>query len=172
MKKSSFNKSGTTLAAVLLSPGNGQQHIESIYATSDLATSVLKVYPGAVCYKCSAASPSGAKNLFIGKTAVNGYTPQAGDTILAILAAGGYVVGAVASVTENTKIVTSANLSDSVAVGDYVYVVKQGDVWSLLVGAATKAIPTEFYVGKDKMPVYVTIDGTSACSVFGVANNN
>jgi hypothetical protein len=163
-----FSNIGTTLAKVILDRVNGQHLISRLVAKSDKAASVVKFYPAGKFLKATATGATSQKVITVGSIVAQGYTVRVGDYVI-VATPTGVFMDIVASVDSGAGTITmTANLAYAVAVGSRASVVNQDNIGSITNGAAAQSLECPF-AGNVDMPCAITLDGTAACNINGLA---
>jgi hypothetical protein len=157
-----FTASGTSSAALIVPASPLQQaRVVTAIATSDKAGSLLTLKSGVGAYKVGVANTNtDATNIVLTTT-----TGLASNDVVVVQISGSNFVRTVWGTSNSTNLLLTAAVLNAVTTKSEVF--KLGSAVTLGVGAATnKAYTGEaVYVGNRGRPIYVTVDGTSACSV-------
>ena len=160
--KSRYATHATEAVAMFAPIAKAMPVLTAYHATSDKAGGLVKIYSAtAVATSCDVISASGQKVLSVAAT-----TGFSTDSILIVKATGVMEYHLVASVQSGISLTTTANLANSIAVGDRVYQLEV--IATLPLAAATVSNYGGSYgiVGSGmNKPLVVVCDGTAAVTI-------
>jgi hypothetical protein len=154
---------GTTSETLVFGAGNGRRTVRSIYATTDKAASVIKIYGwNGVAAKSPSVAPTASTNVFLTNT---GYAITNSDVIVYEYASGLAAARTVA-VAEETWISLTAALPAAGSTSDRIYEVAQNaQLKYASTSAATNAPENGKFEGvvyEGPGPLYLIQDSTAA----------
>ena len=151
---------GTTSAAVTLKPSDAGYVVQGVYAKSDKATSLIKFYGvgGAGRVPVTATATKGATVI----TCVNNALTNA-DVVVYAYADGTFENNTIESAT-TTNVTLGAALTQAGTTSDVIYEMTQQFEMACGTGTVSQFDAAVFYTPR-KSPLYVVLDGTSACTL-------
>jgi hypothetical protein len=152
---------GSTSAALTFGPGGGKSDVVYLTAKSDKAASLIKIYEigGAERVGVTTAPTNGATQI-----SVSSITGFATNDIVVYVHSDGTVLKSTVSGIAAGKITMAAGISKAGTTSDYLYEVTQA--FQIACGATQLNLSgSPIFTSRAASPVYIVVDGTSACQV-------
>jgi ABC-type phosphate/phosphonate transport system permease subunit len=153
---------GSTSAAVTLKPSNAGYVLQGVYAKSDKAASLIKIYGvgGAGRVPVTATATNAATVI----TCVNtSYALTNADIVVYSYADGSFAKNIISAATPTNVTLTTA-ITRAAKTSDVIYEMTQD--FQMACGSNTVSqFDAAIYYTPQKSPLYVVLDGTSACTL-------
>lgn len=166
--ESSTFDTGTTAASVTLGPSDDGYVLQGLYAKSDKAASVVKFYGkgGAGKVPVTATATNGATVIYCDNSS---YGLTNSDVVVYAYADGDYAQTTISAAT-TTNVTLAAAITQAGGTSDAIYEMTQG--FQIACGATSVSqFGDAVYYTPRKSPLYVVLDGTSACTLSVTAKD-